>query len=388
MSLSGNLGFVPIDEVLRLLTRAHQQGSVDVTGNGVRGRVFIGESGIDLATTFADDELHHHLVNSRYADERSLERITSGETTLAAVAESNTALIDLLRELTVESIFQMASRGVDFAVRERETTPYASPKSFDLEALLRDAEERRKEWAKVTSVIPDLNGTLSFRRDLGDRDEVTVKVDDWKVLSEIGTGSSVHRIAEHLGTTEFWTARVAARLVNNDLVVVGDSNDEDGNEDEAERYEGAGIEYEPATEAPSVDAYAAYEAEKAAVETEQLEEGVFAPSDTGDEVEVDADESWWQEPRDEIAGSSDVSDSRTPEVVSEGLSEMPSVGEEDLVDSDVDVEEDTEAFLEKVFSKLDTPDSSDSEDPEARDEGHGLLRRRRMGMLRDFSSDS
>jgi hypothetical protein len=89
-------------------------------------------------------------------------------------------------------------------------------------------------------------------------------------------------------------------------------------------------------------------------------------------------------------------DSLAPKVVAEGLSEIPPVGSSEDDDSGStdhgsdsgssddgsDVEGDTEAFLEKVFSEL------DSSEPESEEEGYGLLRRRRMGSLRDFSSDS
>jgi hypothetical protein len=47
------------------------------------------------------------------------------------------------------------------------------------------------------------------------------------------------------------------------------------------------------------------------------------------------------------------------------------------------VEEDTEAFLEKVFSQLDANGQADVEE-----EGHGLLRRRRMGsVLKEIDED-
>ena len=60
-------------------------------------------------------------------------------------------------------------------------------------------------------------------------------------------------------------------------------------------------------------------------------------------------------------------------------SQIPTVA----TDSDAgEVEEDTEAFLEKVFSELETPE----DEPE--EEGYGLLRRRRMGAIRDHSSDA
>ncbi|HEY4606495.1 MAG TPA: hypothetical protein VIH55_02515, partial [Acidimicrobiia bacterium] len=47
------------------------------------------------------------------------------------------------------------------------------------------------------------------------------------------------------------------------------------------------------------------------------------------------------------------------------------------------VEEDTEAFLEKVFSQLEVNGQADVEE-----EGHGLLRRRRMGsVLKEIDED-
>jgi hypothetical protein len=47
-----------------------------------------------------------------------------------------------------------------------------------------------------------------------------------------------------------------------------------------------------------------------------------------------------------------------------------------------DVQEDTEAFLEKVFSQLDVSKV------DVEEEGHGLLRRRRMGsVLKEIDED-
>lgn len=370
MTLSGKLGFVPIDEILRLLTRSNQQGAVEVTGDGLRGRVFVGKGGIDLATTADDEILQRHLVNSGYAADESLRRITSGGTTLAAIAESNQEIVDLIREMTVESLYQISMRGDEFTVHEGATTPFASPKSFELEALIADAQERGKDWAKVTEVVPHLDGAIRFRRDLGERQEVTVRSDDWKVLSEIGTGSSVSAIADHLGTTEFWAARVTARLVNSELIDL----DVPASPSAPTATQGFVVE-EPST--PQVDvaeesqdyyeATPAFPTAPAEQPAPAVDEAVFAPE------QVENAGSWWHEPTDE-ADSGDETE-YSSDVVSEDAPEAPADAHEG------EVEEDTEAFLEKVFSEL------DSTEPE-NDEGHGLLRRRRMGTLRDFSSDS
>jgi hypothetical protein len=385
VSLSGNLGFVSIDEVLRLLTRSKQQGSVNVTGNSLHGRVFVGKGGIDVATTSDNDELHRHLLNSGYADERTLNRVTTGETTLAAITENNQAIVDLLREMTVESLYQMSTRGTEFQVFEGATTPYASPKTFDLEGLLQDTDERKREWSRVREVIADLNTPVGFRRDLGDREEVSIKLEDWKVLSEIGAGASVSEIADSLGTTEFWTARVTARLVKSELIDLRgmfDSSDAPDEEIDEPQYDAPQYD-EPQYDAP-VDApvdefpFETGGAEDEVYEETEAESPVFQDSvSEHEDDDVDPDQSWWQEPEDEEPAVED-DEALTPEVVSEGLSEIPAV---EGSKGDSDVEEDTEAFLEKVFSEL------DSSEPEA-EEGHGLLRRRRMGSLRDFSSDS
>lgn len=369
MTLSGKLGFVPIDEILRLLTRANQQGAVEVTGDGFRGRVFVGKGGIDLATTATDDLLQRHLINSGFAAADSVRRIDSGGTTLAAIAESNQEVIELIREMTVESLYQISMRGDEFSVREGAVTPYASPKSFELETLLADAQERGKDWTKVNELVPNLDSAIHFRRDLGERQEVTVRSDDWKVLSEIGTGSSISAIADHLGTTEFWAARVTARLVKSELI------DLEGPQTPAETDEQTAVWDEPTAYEEVVEVPQSSHDESPSYETAYIAEQPQA-TDSADQVfasqESGASEGWWQEPADDSEGDDDAGYSN--DVVSED-SETPAAP------VDEEVEEDTEAFLEKVFSEL------DSTEPEA-EEGHGLLRRRRMGTLRDFSSDS
>ena len=365
MSLSGTLGFVPIDEVLRLLTRSGQESAVEVNGRGLFGRIFVGKRGIDLATTVKDTEIHRLLLNSGYLGEDVLRRITSGETTFAAVAGDTPEAVAVIREMTVESIYRISQGGEEFQVRESVTSPYASPKSFDLDEILRDADTREVEWEKIHEVIPDLRQTVTFNRYVEDRDEITVKSDDWKVLSVVGSGASVSEIGDQLGISDFWAASVTARLVKYDLLKVAEEAQapEPERVTEPDDYVWASAEmpsFSDQTEdsEPAAESYETLESEPAA-ETHEIEEseelvGVSA-EETEDRAEdrveehVDPNQSWWQEPS--------------------------------AADDDDEVEEDTEAFLEKVFSEL---ESSESEP----DEGHGLLRRRRMGTLRDFSSDS
>lgn len=364
MSLSGNLGFVSLDEVLRLLNRSNQRGLVDVKGDSVNGRIFFDRGGVTLATTFEDDELASHIARSETPE--------------------GTAMASLLREMAVETLHQLAAHGRTFDVIEQRSAGIGASTPFDLEELLADARRRFDEWTEVSSVVTDLESLLRMRRDLGERDRVTLDRDSWRLLSEIGSGASVKTLARQLGTTDFWAARVAAGMVEEDLLGLnGNATPEEApawseSESASEAHEPELISFEASSyEAPHdavadedvTDEFAASDygtteetetefaqSEPVFAETPLTEDAAVsaATSEPGTEpADVDPNVSWWTEP--EPSKASDEND-----------------GEE--------VKEDTEAFLEKVFSGLDSN--------EAPEEGYGLLRRRRLGALRDLSNDS
>jgi hypothetical protein len=394
VALSGNLGFVPLDEVLRLLTRSDQQGAIDVWGQDVRGRIFISKKGIGLATISDDKELRRHLVNSGYVDEAYLSSIEAGSTTLAPLADKEAEIIDLLREMTVESLYQMSRRGSSFEVTESLSTPYASPRAFELEAILEESRRRAGEWAEVEQIISDLDGVIKMNRELGDQDSVKISRDAWRLLCEMGSGASVRTLAERLGTTDFWTARVAAGLSDQHLLVLAASVEEE-------------VHVEPL-----------------AADASPYEQPVNEDLVSADDEDKDPNESWWVEPQPEEGEvESAAAVQEEPEVEShrdsrfgqfavasdEPTVEQPQVEPESEPEpelaadfapaaelesedgaapaldtpSDLDgVEEDTEAFLEKVFSQLES-----NGQPE--EEGHGLLRRRRLGsVLKELNEES
>ena len=361
MSLSGNLGFVALDEVLRLLSRSNQQGAVDVRGDGTHGRIFVGKRGIDLATTLDDEELRRHIAHTGLVDEDHLRDVEGGRGTLAS-GEEDTRIVELLREMTVESIYQLNDRGSHFEVYEHRTTPFASPKPFELEETLSSVRRRADDWKTVSRTVPDLGMTVDFNRDVGDREEIKVGGDAWKVLTEIRAGASVTQIADRLGTTDFWAARTVADLVGKDLVTLTNGATTTADTAEiADTTERAGYEAgggwddgeEPETADAEVGYTGPYDTPAKAREDEDTEDEY--PED-GEREETEAEtgaphnESWWEEP-----------------AAKDGA-------------KDADVEEDTEAFLEKVFSEL--------EETEDEQEGHGLLRRRRLGALRDLTGES
>ena len=390
MALSGNLGFVPLDEVLRLLMRSDQRGSVEVRGEDVRGRIFVGKKGIALATTVEDRDLHKHLVNSGYVDDAFLRKVVSGETTFSELHDRESSVIDLLREITVESLYHLGAKGASFEVTEGAVTPYASPRPFELEAALDDSRKRADEWAAVQETITDLDTPIRMNRDVGELDEISLGREAWRLLCEIGSGSSIAAIAERLGTTNFWIAKVAAEMAERQLIVFSDDWTEQ-------------ITPEPVPVSHSEPAFAAdswwvepqddrqdefgspteqdtvldSEAEVTAADDEPVYAGA------GENGATEADDgkesrfghfAWPSRPGD---GAEDAS------AYADELSEIPAEAPSFDTTPEPDVEEDTEAFLEKVFSQLDVNGKADVEE-----EGHGLLRRRRMGsVLKEIDED-
>lgn len=395
MALSGNLGFVPLDEVLRLLMRSDQRGSVEVRGEDIRGRVFVSKKGIALATTAEDRDLHKHLVNSGYVDDVFLRKVVSGESSFSDLHDRETAIIDLLREITIESLYHLGVKGATFEVTEGAVTAYGSPRPFELEAALDDSRRRADEWANVNETIADLDATIRMNRDAGDVDEIKLNREAWRLLCELGSGASVAAIAERLGTTEFWIAKVAAEMTDRQLLSLGEEWSE---QPAPEPAQSVSIDA-PAARAdswwvePQEEAVAEIEGETSdqpffedtapvafePAEAEALEPvadeakgsrfGHFVKSNQVDEPFAETEESF--------APATENGDQE------ESYSETPAFDATVEAAVEPDVEEDTEAFLEKVFSQLDVNGKADVEE-----EGHGLLRRRRMGsVLKEIDED-
>jgi hypothetical protein len=391
VALSGNLGFVPLDEVLRLLMRSDQRGSVEVRGEDIRGRIFVGKKGISLATTAEDRDLHKHLVNSGYVDDAFLRKVASGESTFSDLHDRETAIIDLLREITVESLYHLGTKGASFEVTEGALTPYASPRPFELEAALDDSRRRADEWAAVYQSISDLDSRIRMNREAGDQDEITLNREAWRLICEIGAGASVAEIAERLGTTNFWIARVAAEMADRQLVSFSDSFNDNLNDNRSEQptAETAPSYTEPVSPADSWWVEPQDEAQEELEAGPDEEPGAIAEEAAfgyaaGEPQETDIDES--KDSRfGHFAWPKSDPFAAEEEPTAEAEEHAGEVAETTSFDAPAEqgVEEDTEAFLEKVFSQLDVNGKADVEE-----EGHGLLRRRRMGsVLKEIDED-
>jgi hypothetical protein len=361
-----------------------------VRGEDIRGRIFIGKKGISIATTAEDRDLHKHLVNSAYVDDSFLRKVVSGEATFADLGDRESAIVDLIREITIESLYRLTENGATFEVAEGASSPYGSNRPFELEAILDDSRRRADEWSTVHKVIADLDATIRMNRDPGDGEEIKINREAWRLLCELGSGASVKLMAERLGTTEFWIAKVAADMAEQQLLVL--------TEDFAEESAPADVAPQGATPLgedrdpneswwvePQLDDQVSDDAEVPAAE-EALEVEEPAASARPSEPSKDSRFGHFvraagqQEAPPSVAESFEPATEETDEYEDDAYADAPSIETAAEFDG---VEEDTEAFLEKVFSQLEVNGPSDVEE-----EGHGLLRRRRMGsVLKEIDED-
>ncbi|REK09126.1 MAG: hypothetical protein DWQ40_13825, partial [Actinobacteria bacterium] len=222
----------------------------------------------------------------------------------------------------------------------------------------------------VKTRIPDLDVQMKINRDL-QRESVEIDRESWRVISEIGSGASVSELSRRLGTTDYAVASVAASLLIEDLLTSKGgfvpavdsepSQDPYGYEDEAaepaEAVSEPSLEQtQPVVEAPVADEPVAEESHDVVAASDEAEEE--------DAPAFDPNQSWWDEPEDDEAPAASEESGETDPATAEGEGDG----------------EDTDAFLEKVFSEVGSENSEE--------DGHGLMRRRRMGsILRELGED-
>jgi hypothetical protein len=373
--------------------RSDQRGSVEVRGEDVRGRIFVGKKGIALATTAEDRDLHKHLVNSGYVDDAFLRKVVTGQSTFADLQDRESAIIDLLREITVESLYHLGTKGSSFEVTEGAVTAYASPRPFELEAALDDSRRRADEWAAVQEIIADLDTNIRMNREAGDQDEITLNREAWRLLCEIGNGASVAAIAERLGTTNFWIAKVAAEMAERQLIVFNDTWSEQAAPEPVQ----APAYTEPTAPADSwwvepQDEAPALSEDEPAFDSEPVMDTAEAAAfeQTADETGTPEADNSKESRFGHFAWPGQAADAFATEDEAAFVDEQTeTVAEESSIEgeSEQGVEEDTEAFLEKVFSQLDGNGNGNGK-VDVEEEGHGLLRRRRMGsVLKEIDED-
>lgn len=334
MSLSGKLEIFPLDEVLRLLARSHQNGCLRVDGEGA-GRIYFESGSLTFATVESDEIFRSHLLASGVASEEGLSRLEVSRGSLAEAlipSAASSALTELVREQCVESLYRIQRPETGYFEFQIDSRPkYPTGQSFDVETVLSEAQRRAAEWSDIETVVPDLDVPWHMVPTI---DEESVNISDtaWRFLAALDGACSVFALAGRLGLTTFQTARRMAELSRARLV-------------EPVPVDEPVVQPEPQR---PVEIPVSYAVEEAPEVTTQVAE---APSEPDQAERV-----WWED------------EEQTPQPTEE--TDEPAASEEAA----------EEPFLESVFSELESDESEQApNDDEDDDGGFGLLRRRGLG---------
>jgi hypothetical protein len=198
MTLNGDLGVFPLEEVLRLLARSHKTGCLQVEGSG---RVYLTSGALTLATTSTDEELGDRLA--------------------AAEMTSGRRLDEFFREETVESLYRIRRpAGGQFVFNLDETPAHPSTGNFDVEPVVGEADRRAAEWADIESVLDSVDTPVQMVAEISSGDSVTISAATWRLLAAMRGSDTAANLARRLGTTNFGAAREVANLLRDGLLEV------------------------------------------------------------------------------------------------------------------------------------------------------------------------
>jgi hypothetical protein len=93
--------------------------------------------------------------------------------------------------------------------------------SIDLENIILEGSRRVKEWERLQDELPDLDMALKFAdRPQAQLRNISLSVDEWRVISYINPRNSIRQIAQRIGMDEFQIRKIIYGLLQAGLVEV------------------------------------------------------------------------------------------------------------------------------------------------------------------------
>jgi hypothetical protein len=215
--LHGDLAAFPLADVVLLLAERHQTGVLRVETGPLTGRMFFVDGRVTYATTRDGDGSIAALTQLASRPERDRRGRNPGG-----------KWPDPARPLILQQIGEVLvrlSHGVSgrfWFVEGVTTRAYGDEEiqRFEVGEVLAAAEDRRKEWAEISRVLPNPSGRFIMCPHLAPGvTRAVVPAASWPVLAAVGDGANVQEIAERLKLFELSAARLIADLYVEGLVV-------------------------------------------------------------------------------------------------------------------------------------------------------------------------
>lgn len=185
MALQGTIETFALPDVLRLLATSAKTGMLAVEGDRGTGAVWVANGDI-IAT---DIDLGAHP--------------STGST------EVSEGIFQLLRFETGEFVFTS------------DIAPASPSEPQNVEASIADSSTMIDELNQITENVPGMESHVALRREI-ETNEVTLTADQWRVLSAVGSGTTVARIASTFSYGELDALRRVDDLVHEGVIDISD----------------------------------------------------------------------------------------------------------------------------------------------------------------------
>ncbi len=389
MALSGTLDSFPLPEVLRLLGRSGQTGLLLVKADDQEMRAYLAAGRLLFACAGDERAVKTRLVGTGLLDREGWDKVSAGEASADEVLAEDVSALDYdraVRSLTVDGFVEvMRRRQGSFEFEEGVTTSIRLGTELSIDDTLDEVEERLRAWNTIREIVPSMSARIHLAETLPDGIEVVeLSADEWALLGHIASGTTVSRLANRTGESEFDSASKVAALVSRGLAWVGDAVLASRNAGDLERFPGVEVSDDPlgaegptgwTNELDSIAATADPEPEEAPplLDGDDLFPGATDPDEDGEGLDFGL-KGFAPKPRlpnkdDDDEGPDDVGPGDAGEAETAEHDAMEMLGElAELVDEDRDDADERDADSPLDVDGVDDGEAGDGDD-EVPDEG-------------------
>jgi hypothetical protein len=237
MALKGNLRDFSLHQLLNLINLAHKTGALTVRGENRRSEsayLFFREGKLIYAT-FDDRPIRltdilvkvGKITPDQAKIVRDRSRVdTDKELGLLLIHNgylSQNDIIQGVRSYLLETVYHLFTwPNGDFRFEPNQLPPEERiTVPLNLENLIMEGGRRQHEWERLRDEIPDLEAPLRFaERPNTNLRNISLSVDEWKVISFINSRNTIRQIAQFLGMDDFQVRRVVQGLRRAGLVEI------------------------------------------------------------------------------------------------------------------------------------------------------------------------
>ena len=234
MALKGNLKDFSTTQLLNLVHLARKTGSLTIQVPPGSSTLYFREGRLVYASqTGRDGNLADVLARAGKLTPEQAEIIRShaggkadkevGMLLISAGHVTQDDVLTTIRAEVLETVYGLFTWSDGLFHFEPSQLPSSGvvTVSIDLENIILEGSRRVKEWERLQDELPDLDMALKFAdRPQAQLRNISLSVDEWRVISYINPRNSIRQIAQRIGMDEFQIRKIIYGLLQAGLVEV------------------------------------------------------------------------------------------------------------------------------------------------------------------------